>query len=1355
MRLDVVLLQECKADLLSAPAVERALAGWRIFWAHNSTQRQPGSTRGRPPAASQQGSGSNRRNKRQAPSSQQQRNSAGVAIAIRAALLQEQGGPAKVTDVRPSSDGRLLSLRLDWGGHQLRLASIYMPNQPTAQRSFLEASLGQLAAQTGRRAAAVWGGDFNFVEDQKLDRVTSRRSHAAEQRTAAAWQERLKQLKVPLVDAFRHLHPTRRSYSHFSPSGAARLDRFYVPEQLLPHVAAATVGERRPSTSASACSDHRPITLEITPRTPTTLPHNPLKRLRLHFAADASLARQFEEQAAAAASAAPASAAAFVAWWPRYKQRITTICSQLNRQWRQAQQQASDLPWEEQEQLYQRYQQGDETALPTLLAHRQHLAATIAAELADRSMQQRRQWLHNGERPSPAITRQLQPPAESRGIPALRSPAGTLHAAPHTCAQLVANYWAAISTQPPVSTAAQRAVLSGLEGAPKLGEQQAERLGCSTVAAAEVRRALRRSKPGTAPGRDGIPVQLYRKFSAIFQPLLARLFSSIGASGQLPRGFHDGVISVLHKKGARSDPANYRPITLLNTDYRLLSKILAHRLGAVLPGIIGAEQTAFIRGRSIGENNHLLQLLPHVLARQRRWAMVVFCDFRKAYDTVDRGFLLEIMRTLGLGAGFLNWAHLLLTNTRAAALVNGHLSKPTRFWAGVRQGCPLAPLLYLCLGQALLRFLERRGVGIDVAGRKLAAMQYADDCKALLPGSTSSQLQRRAASFVAAMRTFAAASGQQLAEEKTKMLPIGAVPEQLPASLAGLQVVSTATALGLTFRSGTQPPQADWKPRLEQLEACYTKLAKLQLSAFGRGIGSAAYGVSKLLYHAEYAGMPPNKTIKHLNTITAKLIDRSVAPSAADRPFKGVAALLLAGNPRSGGFGAIPWQQHVLARHAAWGVRLALADPDKPWAAVAAAALQQVDHQLAPAALLGWHPTVGQQRELPPALMRMWRGLRALPHLQIVGPPPQPGPWCSSIPIWNNPWLAERTPSYCPADWHGWALRLSNVRYIPDILLLHHQAQRGSSAQLEALQRQHFDCEEAAEELREQIAQVVQLIPTAWQQAAWEHLGSTERPSEAEATAMLLGSLGWQRQQGEPLTLAKFKVRHGTTMQLGELQTQRLQRFAAFEKLAAGGGGSQTTQPDGTTTAQLLRRLWRLPWDNKHKEIFWRLALNGLPVAARMPRDGKPCGCGSGGPLPDRRHHFWDCPVAAAVVHSLTAQLGGQPLSTTSIWLAKPPPGLHGGAWGVVCLAAISAMDSGRRSLFKLGAAPATATAGSDMVAVASQHAVARFWILLQDFCSLNCAPVAWQSEMSPTHPFLYWQSSTQSWQITQLVPSA
>jgi hypothetical protein len=87
-----------------------------------------------------------------------------------------------------------------------------------------------------------------------------------------------------------------------------------------------------------------------------------------------------------------------------------------------------------------------------------------------------------------------------------------------------------------------------------------------------------------------------------------------------------------------------------------------------------------------------------------------------------------------VGAGFIKWVSLLLSDTRALAVVNGFFSSKVSFGAGVRQGCPLAPLLYVFVAESLLRcFLkEHERLGLVVAGGKLLANQFADDMQVLL-----------------------------------------------------------------------------------------------------------------------------------------------------------------------------------------------------------------------------------------------------------------------------------------------------------------------------------------------------------------------------------------------------------------------------------------------------------------------------------------------------------------------------------------------------------------------------------------------------------------------------------------------
>lgn len=116
---------------------------------------------------------------------------AGVAILVRSSLLTSHGGSAKLTDIKPSLDGRLIHGCLYWGGHRIRLASVYMPNAAAAQRQFIEKRLVPLRAVGG---LPVWGGDYNFAPAIPLDRHTSRtsrwqRSIHPDVAVAAQWRQ--------------------------------------------------------------------------------------------------------------------------------------------------------------------------------------------------------------------------------------------------------------------------------------------------------------------------------------------------------------------------------------------------------------------------------------------------------------------------------------------------------------------------------------------------------------------------------------------------------------------------------------------------------------------------------------------------------------------------------------------------------------------------------------------------------------------------------------------------------------------------------------------------------------------------------------------------------------------------------------------------------------------------------------------------------------------------------------------------------------------------------------------------------------------------------------------------------------
>ncbi|KAG1655908.1 hypothetical protein FOA52_009850 [Chlamydomonas sp. UWO 241] len=451
-------------------------------------------------------------------------------------------------------------------------------------------------------------------------------------------------------------------------------------------------------------------------------------------------------------------------------------------------------------------------------------------------------------------------------------------------ADIMADAVAAVSRPPPPSPADREAVLGAVRAhSPRVPQAVADAAGALVVTPAEVRAAATHSKPGTAPGPDGIPVDVWRKLGEPAFELLAAVFTAVGATGGTPPGFLDGVVASIYKAKNAADAANYRPLTMLGSDYRILAKVLATRWTPLLSAVVGPEQTAFLTGRRISDNICLTQMLPGLLAANAAdgvgptGAALALLDFRKAYDTIDRGFLIAVMEAVGVGDGVLAWTRTILTHTYASAEVNGFISAPRKYAAGVRQGCPAAPALFLFLGHALACFLRTcPAVGVEVVpGCRVTCPQYADDCMPLLRSCAPADV----AALVETMAMFGRATGLVLNLGKCGILPLGSAGEGLlaGAEVAGLRVLDAGVSLGVPVSAGLPPPEGVTGVCRERLAAAYTKLARFPMSAFGRGHAAATYGVSRILFRAVHCGMTPEAE-RVLSRWTATLVDRSVGP---------------------------------------------------------------------------------------------------------------------------------------------------------------------------------------------------------------------------------------------------------------------------------------------------------------------------------------------------------------------------------------------------------------------------------------------------------------------------------------------
>ena len=449
----------------------------------------------------------------------------------------------------------------------------------------------------------------------------------------------------------------------------------------------------------------------------------------------------------------------------------------------------------------------------------------------------------------------------------------------------------------------------------------------------------------------------------------------------------------------------------------------------------------------------------------------------------------------------------------------------------------------------------------------------------------------------------------------------------------------------------------------------------------------------------------------------------------------------------------------------------------------ARAALRAADHQMSPMGLLCGGLTYPVYARLPPALQRMWAGMRSLPAPRQLSTPDNaprlpPDDWCLRVPLWGNPLL--RQPGVGCLEIGFADIAATTIRYLPDLQRVHRLVATTEPAQYTEELREQLFGRTATHRFADQHTTLLTLrllldcVPSSWKQYLDRQPQPGEQPppqppcsAEHQATATVLDTLGWPASDNAPaMPLSQFRVRGGTARQLAQPQARRRQLLAVFVALAtsdpqpaAPGAPLPATPvppPDAVTAAaaelqRTLTRLWRLPWDNTHKEVYWRLALNGLPLASRMPPTPRPCQCGSHDPHPGRLHHYWTCPAAVAVADAVSTALGGVPLTRSNLWLARPPPGIHRGVWDVTCLASLAAMDGGRRMMVARSmAAPPDTPPDPALPAAAARHAVARLWILLEDFCSVGTAPFSWRAEVPPTHPLLRWDALSSHWRLVR-----
>ena len=286
----------------------------------------------------------------------------------------------------------------------------------------------------------------------------------------------------------------------------------------------------------------------------------------------------------------------------------------------------------------------------------------------------------------------------------------------------------------------------------------------------------------------------------------------------------------MYKKDDRLETKNYRPISLLNVDYKIATRAISGRLLGVIGSIVGYDQTCGIPGRTISENLMLMRDLIEYAVRADIPLAILSLDQEKAFDRVDWSFLQRILIKFGFGDSFHQWISLFYTNIESAVVINGWTSSvftPSRV---VRQGCPLSPLLYvLCievLACSITASPDIEGAPLPGGGRVFKCSGYADDTS--IAATTDASMQATFAIYAQYER----ASGAKLNRGKSKGLWLGAWKDRQDTPF-GIKWVKELSLLGATISAGDYST-ATWEAPVAKVEKRLSSWKGRQLTYQGK-----------------------------------------------------------------------------------------------------------------------------------------------------------------------------------------------------------------------------------------------------------------------------------------------------------------------------------------------------------------------------------------------------------------------------------------------------------------------------------------------------------------------------------------
>ncbi|KAK3908766.1 Transposon TX1 uncharacterized 149 kDa protein [Frankliniella fusca] len=701
------------------------------------------------------------------------------------------------------------------------IVNIYAPagSQGRQERAkFFTEDLALLLADL--RDQVVFVGDFNAVI--RPQDTTGTAAPCAILRNVVS--------AMRLEDAWLQLKPEEQGFTYVTNECSSRLDRLYLSKELTP-------GLRGARLISTAVSDHLALLVEVElPAARRAEPDRPhqgqwkldpallsskgfLARLQAVWENWKQKKNQYDD---------------VITWWEEGKGRLRSFCAARTREVRKDDESLLKFFHDCLAELHAGRVDNPTNAADERVAYFKRRIMDVL----------RRRLLGVAARAKCSTPCQDEPPAvhhvaagirriEANTIESLQDAAGQVFSGQAAIEAHVREYFEEVFRELPGESDKPTPLLDAAIEGPVLDDQDNTNL-LAEITEAELLEAIKACPRSKSPGEDGLTAELYLVAWDILGKDMLAAFNTMMQRRQVADSHTKGVMVLIPKVKEPVTVKDFRPVTLLDVDGKILSRILARRLEKVQDKLLHPLQVRGGGGRTmhaaLADIRDCIAVVDTANRQPRTkvGACLVALDIAGAFNNVTHQVIWEILRRYGVGADFITLIMSMYRKATTCVRINGSLTPPFVLGRGVRQGCPLSMVIFNVVMSVLIRVLacRLRGISIpDVRGGGaepcLAVSAYVDDVIAVL------ERPEDAAALATALRDFGEETGLKVNNTKSKALPLGAWGHQV---LLPFPYVQEVKVLGIVFTASVHGmAAANWTSRVGALRAT---LADARLRAF-------------------------------------------------------------------------------------------------------------------------------------------------------------------------------------------------------------------------------------------------------------------------------------------------------------------------------------------------------------------------------------------------------------------------------------------------------------------------------------------------------------------------------------------